>query len=98
MKAVQRVGIKDLKNNLSGYIRQVKKGVRILVTSRDEVVAELHQPRADEGEAIHPLLAEWARSGKVRLPINRSRQPLPRSLLKRPPGTAQRLLDEDRGE
>ena len=31
MKAVERVGIKHLKDNLSAYLRQVKRGVRVLV-------------------------------------------------------------------
>jgi antitoxin (DNA-binding transcriptional repressor) of toxin-antitoxin stability system len=40
MMAVERVGVKKLKNNVSAYLRQVKRGVRVLVTDRDEVIAE----------------------------------------------------------
>jgi antitoxin (DNA-binding transcriptional repressor) of toxin-antitoxin stability system len=98
VKAVERVGVKQLKNNLSAYLRQVKRGVRVLVTDRDEVVAELGQPRTGPERSIHPLLAEWARDGKVRLPMSRFRRRLPRSPLKLKAGTAQRLLDEDREE
>jgi len=98
MGAVERVGIKNLKNNLSAYIRQVKKGVRVLVTDRDEVVAELSKPR-DGGptEATHPLMAEWIRRGELH-PGRARKTPLPRSPVRLKPGTAQRLLDLDRGD
>lgn len=36
-----RVGIRDLRSNLSGYIKRAHDGQIIEVTSRDEVVAEL---------------------------------------------------------
>lgn len=40
-----RVGIRDLRSNLSGYIRRAHNGQVIEVTSRDEVVAELRPAR-----------------------------------------------------
>ena len=43
---LKTVGIKDLKNNLSAYLRDVRRGARVLVTDRDRVVAELHEPRS----------------------------------------------------
>lgn len=97
MKTIEQVGIKDLKNNLSAYIRQVRKGVRILVTDRDQVVAEIGQPRHDEFGQLPPLFAEWIRRGELR-PRRRSKRPLPISSVRFPAGTAQRLLDLDRGE
>lgn len=96
MKAFEQVGIKVLKNNLSAYIRQVRKGVRILVTDRDEVVAEIGRPRLDETGDLPPHFAEWIRRGELR-PRRRSRRPLPASSVRLPAGTAQRLLDLDRG-
>jgi antitoxin (DNA-binding transcriptional repressor) of toxin-antitoxin stability system len=97
VKAVERVGVKHLKNNLSAYLRQVKRGVRILVTDRDEVVAELGEPRSDEFGDLPPLFAEWIRRGELR-PRRRAKRPLPPSPVRLPAGTAQRLLDLDRGE
>jgi len=97
VKAVEQVGIKNLKNNLSAYIRQVRKGARILVTDRDEVVAEIGQPRRNGLGDLPPLFAEWIRRGEVG-PRRRSRRPLPVSSVRFPAGTAQRLLDLDRGE
>jgi len=97
MKATARVGVKDLKNNLSAYLRQVRKGVRVLVTNHDEVVAELGKPREDTASAAHPLLAEWISSGKLRPAASRKKK-LPASPVRMPAGTAQRLLDAERGE
>lgn len=36
-----KVGIRKLRNNLSGYVKRAHDGQVIQVTSRDEVVAEL---------------------------------------------------------
>ncbi len=43
-----RIGVRELRNNLSGFLRQVHQGQSILVMSHDEVVAEIIPPaRAD---------------------------------------------------
>jgi len=97
MKTVERVGIKNLKNNLSAYLRQVKRGVRVLVTDRDEVIAEIGKPRHNEISELPPLFAEWIRRGELQ-PRRRSKRPLSVSPVRFPPGTAKRLLDLDRGE
>ncbi len=41
---MKSVGVKVLKNNLSRYLRMVKEGETILITERDEVIAEMHEP------------------------------------------------------
>jgi antitoxin (DNA-binding transcriptional repressor) of toxin-antitoxin stability system len=41
-----RVGIKELKNSLSRYLRMVKAGEVVYVAERTEVVAELRAPRS----------------------------------------------------
>ena len=97
MKASARVGVKNLKNNLSAYLRQVRKGVRVLVTDRDEVIAELARPRSEGPPDIDPLIAEWIAAGKLR-PATASKKKLPRSPVRLPKGTARRLLDAERGE
>lgn len=96
MKSIERVGVKNLKNNLSAYLRQVKRGVRVLVTDRNEVIAEIGKPRDEHGE-LSPLFEEWIRRGELR-PRRKSKRPLPVSPVRFPAGTAQRLLDLDRGE
>ncbi len=42
---MKAVGVKVLKTKLSEYLRMVKTGVTVLVTERDEVIAEIHPAR-----------------------------------------------------
>jgi antitoxin (DNA-binding transcriptional repressor) of toxin-antitoxin stability system len=99
MARLKTVGVKELKNNLSAYLREVRRGTRILVSDRNTVVAELHEPRPgyQTDEVVDPLLAEWVDDGIVALP-NRRKQKLDTSPLKSERGTGQRLLDQDRSE
>jgi antitoxin (DNA-binding transcriptional repressor) of toxin-antitoxin stability system len=39
-----RVGIRELRGNLTRYLREVGEGASILVTSHDTVVAEIRAP------------------------------------------------------
>ena len=102
MSELKTVGIKELKNNLSAYLREVRRGIRVLVSDRNRVVAELHEPNAgyvvdgapDPGD---PQLASWVRDGIVRLPTA-PKSRLPASPVRLAEGVANRLLDEDRGE
>ena len=43
-KLPQRVGVREFRGNLPGFLRQVRHGQSFLVTSRDLVVAELRPP------------------------------------------------------
>lgn len=96
---MKTVGIKDLKNNLSSYLREVRQGVRILVSDRNTVVAELHEPGAiyttSGGNDL--ILSEWVAQKIVTQPI-RAKESLPPSPVRLPEGTAVRLLDADRGD
>jgi hypothetical protein len=98
MAEIKTVGVKDLKNNLSAYLREVRTGVRLLVSDRDTVVAEMHEPYLDHSTAssLDPPMSEWVRSRVVRLPAS-EKSGLPRSPLRSPAGTALELLDQDRG-
>lgn len=98
METLKTVGVRELKNNLSAYLREVKRGTRVLVTDRNEVVAELREPLTKELPAeSNPLLAQWIREGKI-IPPRAPKTPLklPLTGLKFPEGTALRILDEDR--
>lgn len=99
MAEIKTVGIKELKNNLSAYLRDVRRGVRILVTDRSDVVAELHEPGATYSVSgdLHPQLEAWVRAGDVTLPT-RPKGRLPDPPVHMPDGTARALLDEDREE
>jgi hypothetical protein len=99
MKPLKTVGVKDLKNNLSSYLRDVRNGSTILVSDRNDVVAELHEPYGQMNIAagMHPLLLAWAQAGLIQLP-KCEKQPLQLSPIKKPEGTALNLLNEDRKE
>lgn len=92
------VGIRDLKNRLSEYLRMVRRGEEILVTDRGEPVAELRQPTNASHTAAYPELERRARAGKVRLGAPNRPDLYPSLSSSLPPGTARRLLDEQRGE
>ncbi len=96
---MKTVGIRELKNHLSKYLREVRLGESVLVTDRGEVVAEFSPPTRGLPDAMFPAgLLILARRGLVTLGATNDRDvylPLPRS----PRGrrTAAQLLDEERG-
>ncbi len=98
MEHIKTVGVKNLKNNLSAYLREVRSGRRVLITDRDEVVAELREPTMTDIPTTGGTLRErWIHDGLVR-PALAAKTPCPPSPIKSPSGTSQRLIDEDRGE
>ncbi|MGH7857687.1 MAG: type II toxin-antitoxin system Phd/YefM family antitoxin [Candidatus Binatia bacterium] len=44
---MKAVAVKELKNRLSAYLREVAGGETVLVTDRGKVVAELRRPSVD---------------------------------------------------
>ncbi|HEV3071331.1 MAG TPA: type II toxin-antitoxin system prevent-host-death family antitoxin [Solirubrobacteraceae bacterium] len=85
------VGVAELRQNLSRYLRRVARGERLVVTDRNRPVAELGPP-ASTGAALDRLIAE----GRVSRPLRRG---LPESLqLAGDPYALSRALDEIRGE
>jgi prevent-host-death family protein len=56
---MKTAGIKDLKNRLSYYLREVKKGEKILITDRDQVIATiLPVERGEEDSKLLSLVKE----------------------------------------
>ena len=97
---MEQVSIRALKSRLSHYLRLVRTGHSIQITDKGEVVAELLPPAHSLPTDDDPRerLEQMARHGLVRLgaPNHPGLYPtLPRLV---PPGTAKRLLDEERGE
>jgi antitoxin (DNA-binding transcriptional repressor) of toxin-antitoxin stability system len=95
------VGIKQLKARLSEYLRLVKAGETVLVTDRDDVIAEIRPPRGPrpEREGLSDVLDALAEAGEV----TRAAHAKEGWKWKAPglglsPGTARRVLDEVRGE
>ncbi len=98
---MRAVGVKTLKAKLSEYLRQVKSGETILVTEREEVVAELRPARRQRVHAsdIDEVLDALAERGEV----TRASQPkagwtFRSNGLGLPAGTARRLVDELRDD
>lgn len=95
---MRAVGIRELKNRLSEYVRQVRAGERLLVTDRGRVVAELRQPLDPGLEAEpHPELARKIREGKISAAVPNAPGRYPRLEPVLPPGRSRELLDEARG-
>ena len=95
------VGVKRLRAKLSEYLRLVKSGETILVTERDEVVAELRPARRqpavpDDLDRLLDALADSAEITRASLPAAGWTWQV--QGLGLPPGTAQRLLGEVRAE
>jgi antitoxin (DNA-binding transcriptional repressor) of toxin-antitoxin stability system len=98
---MKAVGVKQLKARLSEYVRLVKAGETILVTDRDEVVAELRPARRQRrtGGDLEEVLQGLADTGEL------TRASVPKldwtwrvKGLGLPAGTAQRVLDEVRSD
>ncbi len=85
------VGVAELRQNLSIYLRRVRKGERLVVTDRNRPVAELG-PAPTTGPDLDRLIAE----GLVSRPV---RAGLPEPLeLTGDPQALSRALDDIRGD
>jgi len=85
------IGVAELRQNLSVYLRRVAEGERLLVTDRNRPVAELGPPPS-VGTALDRLIAE----GRVARPTRRGLPPpLP---MEGDPYALSRALDDIRGD
>ncbi len=95
---MRAVGIRDLKNRLSEYVRIASAGERVLVTDRDRVVAELVPPESGRAEMLaDAVLAEAVRQGWLSPPLIVGTQP-PERLPVAGFSELMRELDADRDE
>lgn len=81
---MKSVGVKNLKDNLSSYLRLVKEGEVVLVTDHNEVIAEIKKPKADlnsEDSQFNQFLLEQASIGRLTL-AKRSKSILKKSISK----------------
>lgn len=85
------VGVAELRQNLSVYLRRVSKGERLVVTDRNRPVAELG-PAPSTSPDLDRLIAE----GRVSRPL-RSGLPEPLELTGDPEALG-RALDDVRGD
>ena len=90
-------GIRELKDNLSRYIRRIEAGDRIAITAHGRVVAELVPP----GTATKSPGGRWEAliaAGSLHPPVETGDPFEDWPDIRLPPGTAAELIDADRGE
>lgn len=96
--SLMKTGIRELKNNLSRYIRRAEAGQRIAVTVDGRVVAELVSPgtaaRTLPGSRWNELIA----TGVLRPPVEPGDPFEDWPAIRLPPGTAAELIDADRSD
>jgi prevent-host-death family protein len=91
-------GIRELKDNLSQYVRRIEAGERIAITAHGRVVAELVPPSRRAGAARRSHYDELVATGVV-VPALEEGDPLAEwPDIRLPKGTARELIDADRGE
>ncbi len=90
-------GIRDLKDNLSRYIRRIEAGERIAITAHGRVVAELVPPGA-KTKGTAGRFDELVAAGVIRTPLEGGDPTEDWPDIGLPAGTAAELIDADRGE
>lgn len=89
------VGVRELRDRLSHYLREVARtGEPIVVTEHGRPIAEL----VPVVEAPKSRLQELIDAGIARPPRTPGPAKLRDTGIRLPPGTAQQLIDEDRGD
>ena len=94
---VTSTSIRELKDNLSRYIRRIEAGERIAITAHGRVVAELVPPGA-KTTCTPSRFDELLASGVIRPPLEAGDPTEDWPDIALPPGTAVALIDADRGK
>jgi prevent-host-death family protein len=98
IKPVTSTGIRELKDNLSRYIRRIEAGERIAITAHGRVVAELVPPGAKSKASGPNHFDELIAAGVIRPPLEVGDPTEDWPDVRLPRGTAAELIDADRGE
>jgi antitoxin (DNA-binding transcriptional repressor) of toxin-antitoxin stability system len=91
-------GIRELKDNLSRYIRRIEAGERFAITAHGRVVAELVPPDTSRKNRRPSRFDELLAAGVIRAPLESGDPTEDWPDIRLPAGTAAALIDEDRGE
>ena len=90
-------GIRELRDNLSRYIRRIEAGERVVVTAHGRAVAELVPPGGVRG--THNSEFDRLVASGVITPPSENGDPLENCRgIRLAPGTATSLIDSDRDE
>ena len=91
-------GIRELKDNLSRFIRRIEAGERIAITAHGRVVAELVPPGTKTKGGAPSRFDELIAAGILRPPVEAGDPFEDWPDIRLPSGTAAELIDSDRGE
>jgi antitoxin (DNA-binding transcriptional repressor) of toxin-antitoxin stability system len=95
---MRAVAIRELKNRLSAYLREVAAGEIVLVTDRGRVIAELRRPTSElMRSATEVSLERLAADGALTIGLPQDAKAYRRPRLRVRVDT-QALLDAERGE
>ncbi|MCL4821597.1 MAG: type II toxin-antitoxin system prevent-host-death family antitoxin [Vicinamibacteria bacterium] len=93
-----QAGIRELKDNLSRYVREAEAGQRVAITAHGRVVAELTPPagrgRPRGGSRLQALVS----AGLAQPPTETGDPTRGWPSIRLPKGTVAALIDADRGE
>jgi antitoxin (DNA-binding transcriptional repressor) of toxin-antitoxin stability system len=67
----RRLGVREFRGNMAGFLRQARQGSSFIITSHDEVLAEIHPPSA----LARPPRQPGALRGKIRMAPDFDRLP-----------------------
>ena len=108
---MESVNIRELKNHLSYYLRQVRNGSELIIKDRNQVIARIVPASPETPPEINyeEELLELARQGKVRLakvPVTKEfvnemlneELPRPKTKGRKAKELFRRIMDEERGE
>jgi prevent-host-death family protein len=93
---METVGIRELKNKLTYYLKLTKEGSKIIVTDRGSPVAIIQSiDRMRNKMGVEERLASLARKGMLRLPLKKGKLP-PFKSVKAPGKPASEIIIEER--
>jgi prevent-host-death family protein len=98
IEGIVEAGIRELKNNLSRYIRRIEAGERISVTAHGRVVAELVPPGSGTSRRATSRWDDLIAAGVLHPPVESGDPFEDWPDIRLPRGTAAALIEADRGE
>jgi antitoxin (DNA-binding transcriptional repressor) of toxin-antitoxin stability system len=95
---IETIGVRDFSRSISAYIKKAALGVRVFISDRGRVVAELVKPGKRGINDIDPRLEPYLAAGLISVPLNMDKdfslprgKPLVETKVKD-------LIDDSRGE